>query len=369
MNIALLADKLGWHLFGWADTVSQRTDVEKVFLSDPSRENVETIRGYLGDRLATVYDSPDALFRENEVELAIVDTAPIRTPDMVQAALEADVPVIVEKPGATSPESYAPLVELADSKGLLLAMSLMETAPVREATKVVSEGQLGRVYSIQYLLSDHQRWRIRDQMEWVYSKKDSGGGMLGHEFCHTIHCMRRIVGSEVTHVTGFAPVVSGEPLEVEDSVSISLLFANGAMGAFNGGSWGPSVRGVPEYSDEMYRYLQYRFSVWGERGAIHADMKTGAIVKDLQYEGPAGPVPTTRLTHRTQRPLLVQRWEGSVRGRGGRATFITFLQESIDHIRGNGPPPIANDAGLRFLEIQHALYKASETGQTQRLGA
>ena len=95
MNIALLADRLGWHLFGWADTVSQRKDVEKVFLSDPSRQNVETIRGYLGDRLAAVYDSPEALFRENEVEIAIVDTAPIRTPDMVQASLEAGVPVIV----------------------------------------------------------------------------------------------------------------------------------------------------------------------------------------------------------------------------------------------------------------------------------
>ena len=138
---------------------------------------------------------------------------------MVQASLEAGVPVIVEKPGATSPEAYAPLVELADSKGLLLAMSLIETAPVREATRLVSEGQLGRVYSIQYLLSDHQRW------------------------------------------------------------------------------------------------------------------------------------------------------EGKVHRPGGRGNFITLLQESIDHIRGNGPPPIANDAGLRFLEIQHALYRASETGQTQRLEA
>ena len=195
MDIALLSEGLGWHLSGWVRSISNRNDVEKVFLSDPSRYNVEMVRGFLGDKLKSVYDSPEALFRENEVEIAIVDTAPIRTPDMIQASLEAGVPIIVEKPAATSPEDYAPLVELADSKGLLMAISLIEPPPVREATKMVAEGQLGRIYNIRYLLSDHQRWRIRDQMGWVYSKKEAGGGMLGHEFCHILHCMPRMLGS------------------------------------------------------------------------------------------------------------------------------------------------------------------------------
>ena len=382
MNIALLSDKVGWHLSVWADVVGQRDDV-KVFLSDPSQHNVEMVRSYVGERLARVYPSPEALFRENEIEIAIVDTAPVRTPDLVQAALEASIPVIVEKPGATSPEAYAPLVKLANSKGLLLAMSLMESPAVQEAARIVAEGTLGRIYSIHYMLVDHQRWRIRDQMAWVYSKREAGGGQLGHEFCHSVHCMRRILGQEVTHVTGFAEVVSGEPLEVEDSVAMSVRFANGAIGALFGGSWGPSVKGVPEYTEEMYRYLQSRFSVWGEKGAVHADTRGGTFVQDLQYEGPPGPVPTTPLTYRAERPLLVQRSEGDIPQHGGRhlgamsggipknigATAVAvFLQECIDSIRGQGPQPIANDAGLRFLEVQHALYRASETGETQQLG-
>ena len=367
MDIALLSEGLGWHLSGWVRSISNRNDVEKVFLSDPSRYNVEMVRGFLGDKLKSVYDSPEALFRENEVEIAIVDTAPIRTPDMIQASLEAGVSIIVEKPAATSPEDYAPLVELADSKGLLMAISLIEPPPVREATKMVAEGQLGRIYNIRYLLSDHQRWRIRDQMGWVYSKKEAGGGMLGHEFCHILNYMPRIVGSDVTHVTGFAKVVSGEPLELEDSVAISVLFANGAMGTLNGGSWGPSVMNGPEYSKEMYSFLRYGFSVWGEKGAIHVDMQGGLggnLIKDLQYEGPVQPIPTTRLTHRTDHPLLVQRWEAKLPPADRMGVMI---QESLDYIRGNGPPPIANDAGLKMLKFQHAVYKATETGETQQL--
>ena len=337
MNVALLVEKLGWHFEAWVQALSKRSDVDKVFLSDPSRYNLDMLRRYLGDKLVEVYDSPQALFQENEVEITIVDTAPFRTPDMVQASLEAGVSVIVEKPAATSPEAYAPLVELADSKGLLLAISLMETPAVREAIKIVAEGQLGRIYNIQCLISDHQRWRIR------------------------------IVGSDVTHVTGFAKVVSGEPLELEDSVAISVLFANGAMGSLNGGSWGPSVMNGPEYSKEMYSFLRYGFSVWGEKGAIHVDMQGGLggnIIKDLQYEGPVQPIPTTRLTHRTNHPLLVQRWEAQLPPADRMGIMI---QESLDYIRGNGPPPIANDAGLKMLKFQHAVYKASETGETQQL--
>ena len=30
-------------------------------------------------------------------------------------------------------------------------------------------------------------------------------------------------------------------------------------------------------------------------------------------------------------------------------------------------PPNSNEDGLRFLEIQHALYRASDTGRVQRL--
>ena len=367
MNVALLVEKLGWHFEAWLQALSKRSDVDKVFLSDPSRYNLDMVRRYLGDKLVAVYDSPQALFQENEVEITIVDTAPFRTPDMVQASLEAGVSVIVEKPAATSPEAYAPLVELADSKGLLLAISLMETPAVREAIKIVAEGQLGRIYNIQCLISDHQRWRIRDQMDWVFSKEKTGGGMLGHEFCHILNYMPRIVGSDVTHVTGFAKVVSGEPLELEDSVAISVLFANGAMGTLNGGSWGPSVMNGPEYSKEMYSFLRYGFSVWGEKGAIHVDMEGGLggnIIKDLQYEGPVQPIPTTRLTHRTNHQLLVQRWEAKLPPADRMGVMI---QESLDYIRGNGPPPIANDAGLKMLKFQHAVYKASETGETQQL--
>ena len=322
----------------------------------------------MGDRLKAVYDSPSALFRERGVEIAIVDSSPRKSPAMVEAALSAGVPVIVEKPAATDPDEYARLVDMADSRGLLLAMSLMDGPPVREAARRVSEGQLGRILSIHYMLVDHQRWRIRDRMGWVYSKEDAGGGMLGHEFCHAVHNMQRIVGEEITQVTGFADVRSGEPLEVEDSVFLNVRFRSGVVGAFIGGSWGPAVRDMDAAYDVSKLNLPHGFSVWGERGAIHVDMSGGRFVIDLQVEAdprterppaPDGDFP---------RPTSVRRWETQIeRPKGRGATQALFLQECLEAIRGEGEPPITNEEGLRFLRIQHALYRASETGQLQHL--
>ena len=44
-----------------------------------------------------------------------------------------------------------------------------------------------------------------------------------------------------------------------------------------------------------------------------------------------------------------------------------FLASFIDAIKGNGQPPNSNEDGLKFLQIQQALYYASSTGRTQKL--
>ena len=365
MKAAILTEELGWHLKGWATILGQSSDVDKVFLSDPSGKNVEGIRQEVGDKLTNVYTSPDDLLKENEVELAVVTMAPINMPPACRAALEAGVHVIVEKPAATSPEAYAPLVELANSKGLLLAMALDFQAPlVREASRVVSEGTLGRLYGIHYTMMDFQRWRRRHEIGWVFKKAEAGGGILGHLFCHAVHRMRRIMGQEVVEVTGFADVVCGEPLEVEDSVAMSVRFANGPVGTLIAGCWGPSpIRnvGLPPGNKPVQKHY---FSVWGEMGALHADMTLNKLVLDARFEGPLKPAESPADAGKGTPQLFIRRWDTEVVPDGGNDTFF---QGCLRAIRGEGPPPNSNEDGLRFLEIQHALYRASETGMTQRL--
>ena len=361
MKVAILSDGMGWHLHNWARVVGRSADVEGVFLSDPSGHDVDAIRREVGDKLEGVCDSPAKLLEDNQVELAIIDTAPIKTPPAARAALEAGVHVIVEKPAATSPESYAELVDLAETKGLLLSMSLIEGPLASEAARIVSEGILGRIYGIHYMWMDYQRWRRRHTMDWVYSRDQAGGGMLGHEFCHAVHRIRRIVGQEVSEVTGFADIVSGEPLEVEDSVAMSVRFVNGAIGTLYGGSWGPSVEKTLPQSRQA---LLHNFDIWGEKGALHASIDENRLVSDLQHEEPLLPAENPPDAGDRTRQATILRTVTTITA---EPQPEAFFQACLDAIRGHGPPPISNQDGLRFLEVQHAFYRASETGTLQHL--
>ena len=364
MKVALITEKLAWHLEGWARVLGGSADVEKIVLADSSRQEGR-IRQIAGDKLGAMYTSPEELLSANEVDLAVVTMAPIRMPGAVRAALEAGVPVIVEKPGAESPESYAPLVELANSKGLLLSMSLGVGAMTQEMMKIVSDGTLGRIYGMHYVWMDHQRWRVRDRMGWVYSKKEAGGGILGHLFCHGLHRIRLIMG-EVAEVSGYADVVSGAPIDVEDSVAMSIRFASDAVGSYYAGSYGPAIWGGPgSQVAEANKLLPHTLNVWGEKGALHANMSTGTLAMDLQHHGPMGMATEPEEAGKGEPRSSVRRWESTISDQG--SPMEDFFQGCLMAMRGEGKAPNSNEDGLRFLEFQHAFYRASETGKSQRL--
>ena len=386
MHAAILTEELGWHRTGWAIRLGHSDSVGKVFLSDPSGKNADLVSQAVGDKLGGVYSSPAELLGENEIRMAVVTMAPSRMPDAVRAALEAGAHVLVEKPGATSPDAYAPLVELANARGLLLTMALMADSPVvRETARIVSEGTLGRIYGINYLSMDHQRWRRRHDFGWVFSRAQAGGGILGHLACHYLHSMRRIIGEEVVEVTGFADVVCGEPLEVEDTILLCVRFAGGAVGVLHSGYWGPtpyqpvetevqsiSPAGTLIMSDSVKPALlpknpssaQSRgFRLWGEKGCISANSDSGHFTLDLQADLEGG---TGHLGEPSDRHVI-KRWETNLSHAAEPEGEDPFFQAFLDAIGGEGDPPNSNEDGLRFLEIQHALYRASDTGRIQRL--
>ncbi len=386
MHAAILTEELGWHRTGWAIRLGHSDSISKVFLSDPSGKNADLVSQAVGDKLGGVYSSPEELLEQHKIQMAVVTMAPSRMPDAVLAALEAGAHVLVEKPGATSPDAYAPLVELANARGLLLTMALIADSPVvREAARIVSEGTLGRIYGINYLSMDHQRWRRRHDFGWVFSGEQAGGGILGHLACHYLHSMRRILGEEIVEVTGFADVVCGEPLEVEDTIVLCVRFAGGAVGVLHSGYWGPtpyqpvetevqsiSPAGTLIMSDSVKPALlpedrssaQSRgFRLWGEKGCISANSDSGQFTLDLQADLEGG---TGHLGEPSDRHLI-KRWETDLSHAVGPEGEDPFFQAFLDAVRGECDPPNSNEDGLRFLEIQHALYRASDTGRAQRL--
>ena len=145
MDAIFITEKLGWHRTSWAMKLGQDPDINKVYLVDPSRENVDLIRQGLNSKLAGVYDSPQEVFANFNPKLALITMAPLRMPDAIKLCLEKAVHVLVEKPGAVTPDVYKPLVDFANSNKLLLTMALIADTPfINEARKCIQEGILER---------------------------------------------------------------------------------------------------------------------------------------------------------------------------------------------------------------------------------
>ena len=370
INVAVITDALGWHLESWAALCGESEQVERVLLYDPSQAQVRLVRRKVGNKLVGVYSNPADLFAEHEVQLTVVTMSPAVMPTLARTALEAGSHVLIEKPGATSPEAYASLVELANARGLFICMALDNLFPiVREARQMVAEGHLGRLYGFHYLWSvGQERWRRRHIYDWWFSREEAGGGVISHVVCHAVNRMRFIMGEEVVDVTGFADVVSGEPLEVEDTVAMCVRFASGAVGVLHAGFWEPAIVSPSVLpSDSKYHAgpawtpHHHTFRVWGEKGCLYADVDEGRL--ELAVQATEMLRPLRGSAARTVPHHLVKRIPQS-RPPYGRDLFFYGLLAAI---RGEGPPPNSNEDGLRYLEIQHALYRASQTGVTQHL--
>ena len=107
-------------------------------------------------------------------------------------------------------------------------------------------------------------------------------------------------------VTGFADVVCGEPLEVEDTIVLCVRFASGAVGVLHSGYWAPtpyvpveteieaiaptgglimSDSVTPAQLPKDSSPAQSRgFRLWGEKGCISANSDSGHFTLDLRTD-------------------------------------------------------------------------------------
>src|SRR5205823_4926505 len=178
------------------------------------------------------------------------------------------VGVITQAQGAHLDSYFAALAQteeagtvvLADPSGKTverakkaLGDKLKET--FKKARDIVREGKLGKVYGVEaHIIADQTRLKREDYRKaWYSSKPRAGGGHLIWLGIHWLDLVHHVTGLKVSQVTGFAGVVGGQPIDVEDSAAVALRFDNGCFGTMTSGY----------YLDRGY---QSHVQVWGEHG-------------------------------------------------------------------------------------------------------
>jgi len=175
----------------------------------------------------------------------------------------------------------------------------------------------------------------RSPSDWRRSREKAGGGILIMNLTHYVDLFRHLTGIETDELWSF-DAVTDEQMEVEDSISISVRYGNGALGTLTGYS---AARGA--WNEE--------FRIWGRDG--HVAVEPDARVFTLRaIEG--------FRTARWQRFGLSA--EGTMRAR-----YLSRLATAIHEGR---PPDVTAADGLAVQAFVEAAYRAGETGHGVRPG-
>lgn len=136
----------------WAEEmIPQVTEVEVVGWADISPESRQTaIAAGLADPSAT-YETAEEAIAATDPDAVLVTASLVGHVPAVRAALEAGKHVMTEKPFAPTVAEAAELVDLAESKGLVLAVSQnYRFFPAPQVVRhLVADGELGALHAVE----------------------------------------------------------------------------------------------------------------------------------------------------------------------------------------------------------------------------
>jgi predicted dehydrogenase len=218
---------------------------------------------YLTDVLAKhtglkCYADLPAMLAAEQLDAVVVSTPSRLHAGMVQMALDRGLHVFCEKPFVLDIADGERLVAQAAASGAVTQVGYHYrfVGAFQEAARVLRSGALGKVHHVRaeaygpvVLRTKGGTWR---------SAKIEGGGALYDYACHAVDLVNFVVGVP-DRVSG---VVRGAVFsrDVEDEIYCSLHFADGASGQLS-----------VNWSDESFRKMSTRLTVWGSNGRITAD--------------------------------------------------------------------------------------------------
>lgn len=267
---------------------------------------------------------------------AVVISAPhyLHEPLTIQAA-EAGKHVMVEKPIACNVKQADAMIDACAKAGVKLAVNLVSryTGAAIRAKELIEQGAIGKVLALKFHVAADKKetywtqgYSGRVQTDWRTLKEKSGGGILMMNLVHDIDRMRYITGLEAVRVYSEYDTFLTD-VEVEDFITVSIRYDNGALGNILASS---CARGGEGTGNRIY----------GADGQL-------LFGSNLRV-----------FTTRNVEGLEQGRWnEVEVPSMDGRRIFV---ERFADAVFANQPPEIPGEEGRKTLEVIEAAYLSGE---------
>ena len=299
----------------------------------------------------SVLASPTAVWRAaDDVDLVVVATPNDTHTTFAEAALEAGLAVVVDKPLATTAADAARLIAAAAAAGrpLTVFQNRRWDSDFLALRKLIATGALGDVWRFE---SRFERWRPAPKPGWRESGDPaSGGGLLLDLGSHLVDQALTLFGP-VTRV--YATLDRRRPgVAVEDDAFLDLTHASGVRSSL----W---VSAVAAQQGPRLRVL-------GSRGAYVVDGLDGQEDALRAGRDPAAPGWGAESPSRWGRLHAGDTSKPVTRGPGAYPLFYAGVRDAL---RLGRPVPVDPVSAVRTLEVLDAARTSAQTGTTVTLAA
>jgi predicted dehydrogenase len=204
------------------------------------------------------YSDYDRLLEEEQLDAVIIATPSKLHASMVEKALQKGIHVFCEKPFILDVKDGERLIALAESKNLVTQVGYHYrfVGAFQEAARIVKSGALGAIHHVR--AEAYGPVVLRQKGGTWRSAKSEGGGALYDYACHAIDLVNFVAGTPDS--VGGVVRHGVFSRDVEDEVYCSLYYANGASGQL-----------CVNWSDESFRKMSTKITVWGSNGRVSAD--------------------------------------------------------------------------------------------------
>ena len=275
----------------------------------------------------------------------------LATPNQLHVAqalqcMEAQLPILLEKPIATTVAEGEKIVAMVAAKEakVLIGHHRAHSPIMAKAKEVIDSGKLGKLVAFMGSATFFKPDHYFVDAPW---RKELGAGPILINMIHEVHNLRMLCGDIVAVQAFGSHAIRG--FAVEDTVAINLRFANGALGTFMLSDTAASAKSWEQTSQENKSYANYDdedcYVITGTNGTLS--------------------VPTMRLKT-YPRPEDRSWWKAF------DASVVSMVRDDplklqIEHfgavIRGEAQPLVSAYDGLRNLRVIEAIFESTKTGQ------
>lgn len=284
------------------------------------------------------YDINDLLAAEKEIDVvSICSPNGLHAAHSIQA-LNAGVHVLCEKPMAISVYDCGEMIKAAEkaNKRLFAIKQNRFNPPVEAVKRVIEEGRLGRIYSVQLSCF----WNRNEDYyanSWK-GTKDMDGGTLFTQFSHFVDLLYWLVGDVKNTTALIGNYAHTGIIEFEDTGVVALEFSNGAIGTIN-------------YTVNSYgKNMEGSLTIFAEHGSVKIG---GQYLNELEYQN----IKDYKIENLPEgnKANNYGNYQGSM------SNHDKVYENLVDVLQNGGSISTNAFEGLKTIEIIDKIYSSAKT--------